>query len=43
MAQFPKERVIGRNFFTEVAPCTRVGEFEGQVYELVRDPSRVRV
>ena len=23
-------RVIGKNFFTEVAPCTRVKEFEGR-------------
>lgn len=43
LARLPKERVIGRNFFAEVAPCTRVREFEGQFYELVRDPSRVRV
>lgn len=43
LAQLPKERVIGRNFFTEVAPCTRVREFEGQFHELVRDPSRLRV
>lgn len=43
LAQLPKSRVIGRNFFTEVAPCTRVREFEGQFYDLVRDPGRVRV
>jgi photoactive yellow protein len=35
--------VVGRNFFTDVAPCTRVREFEGQFRDLVRDPSRVRV
>ena len=39
----PKERVVGRNFFGEVAPCTRVREFEGRFVELARDPSRVRV
>ncbi len=43
MAQLPKERVIGRNFFADVAPCTRVREFEGEFHELVRDPGRVRV
>ncbi len=43
LARLPKERVIGRNFFTDVAPCTRVRQFEGQFFELVRDPSRVRV
>ena len=39
----PKERVIGRSFFTEVAPCTRVREFEGRFLELARDPVRIRV
>lgn len=39
----PKERVIGRSFFGEVAPCTRVREFQGKFEELVRDPVRVRV
>lgn len=43
MARLPKGKVIGRNFFTEVAPCTRVREFEGQFQDLVRDTSRVRV
>lgn len=43
LARLPKERVIGRNFFREVAPCTRVREFEGQFFELVRDPLGLRV
>lgn len=43
MARLPKGKVVGRNFFSEVAPCTRVREFEGQFRDLVRDPSRVRV
>lgn len=43
MARLPKGKVVGRNFFTEVAPCTRVREFEGQFQDLVRDPSRIRV
>lgn len=28
-------RVVGRNFFTEVAPCTQVREFHGPFAELV--------
>ena len=28
-------RVVGRNFFTEVAPCTQVREFHGRFAELV--------
>ncbi len=43
LARLPKDRVVGRNFFTEVAPCTRVREFEGNFHDLVRDPSSVRV
>jgi photoactive yellow protein len=30
-----REDVIGRNFFTEVAPCTRVAEFYGRFQEIV--------
>ena len=43
LARLPKERVIGKNFFADVAPCTRVREFEGEFYELVRDASKIRV
>lgn len=43
LAGFPKDRVLGRNFFREVAPCTQVREFEGRFHELVRDPVGVRV
>ena len=43
LARLPKERVVGRNFFTDVAPCTRVREFEGEFQALVKDPSSVRV
>jgi photoactive yellow protein len=39
----PRERVIGKNFFVDVAPCARVREFEGRFRELVRDPVGVRV
>lgn len=30
MVGLRKERVVGRNFFTDIAPCTRVREFEGR-------------
>ena len=39
----PRERVLGRNFFRDVAPCTRLRDFEGRFVELARDPGRVRV
>ena len=29
------EKVIGRNFFTEVAPCTAVREFHGRFVDLI--------
>jgi photoactive yellow protein len=31
-----KERVVGKNFFTEVAPCTNVQEFAGRFREGVK-------
>lgn len=43
LAGFPKERVLGKNFFQEVAPCTRVRAFEGRFRELAHDPRGVRV
>lgn len=43
MVGLPKERVVGKSFFGEVAPCARVREFEGRFEQLVRDPHRVRV
>lgn len=30
------ERVLGRNFFTEIAPCTNVREFAGEFHEGIR-------
>ncbi len=32
-----REDVIGRNFFTEVAPCTKVAEFYGRFREIVAE------
>ena len=31
MTGFSKERVLGRNFFHDVAPCTAIKEFEGSL------------
>lgn len=30
-----RERVVGRNFFRDVAPCTSVREFEGRFHDMV--------
>jgi photoactive yellow protein len=35
LARLSKERVIGRNFFRDVAPCTAVQEFEGRFKRFV--------
>ena len=39
----PKHKVLGKSFFRDVAPCTRLRDFEGRFLELARDPGRVRV
>jgi photoactive yellow protein len=33
------EKVIGKNFFTEVAPCTNVHEFHGRFVDLIEHHS----
>ena len=33
LAQLPKESTIGKKFFSEVAPCTKVRQFYGQFKE----------
>jgi len=33
--------VIGKNFFTEVAPCTHTPEFFGEFEKLLTDPNHV--
>jgi photoactive yellow protein len=43
MVGLSADRVLGKNFFTQVAPCTRVREFEGRFRQLALDPARVRV
>jgi len=41
MAQLDPQRVIGRNFFRDVAPCTAVREFEGRMREFMRSKEQV--
>ena len=36
MAGFAKEQVVGRNFFQDVAPCTRIQAFQGRFESFVR-------
>ncbi len=38
LARLPKDRVIGRNFFRDVAPCTAVQEFMGRFQRFVSEP-----
>lgn len=40
MSRVPPERVVGRNFFSDVAPCTRVDAFQGRFRALVADPAQ---
>ena len=37
LARLSKERVIGRNFFRDVAPCTAVQSFMGRFERFVQD------
>jgi photoactive yellow protein len=37
MARLPKERVLGRNFFRDVAPCTAVKEFQGRFERFIAE------
>ncbi|MEM7677079.1 MAG: hypothetical protein AAF449_13840 [Myxococcota bacterium] len=39
LARKDKQDVIGRNFFTEVAPCTQVQDFEGRFRAFAQDSS----
>ncbi|WP_437671413.1 PAS domain-containing protein [Sorangium sp. So ce131] len=38
MSRLPSERVVGRNFFQEIAPCTRVEAFLGRFRALAQQP-----
>lgn len=37
LARLAKERVIGRNFFRDVAPCTAVQDFQGRFQRFVQE------
>lgn len=41
MAGLPRDVVLGRNFFTDVAPCSRVREFEGRFRDFANGRSRL--
>jgi photoactive yellow protein len=40
LAGVPRDRVLMRNFFKDVAPCTQVKEFEGRFQSFARGESR---
>jgi photoactive yellow protein len=42
-ARLDAERVIGKNFFRDVAPCTAVKGFEGHMQEFLSSNERVSV
>ncbi|MDC3954074.1 PAS domain-containing protein [Polyangium jinanense] len=41
LSRLPSERVVGKNWFKEVAPCTRVEAFYGRFRALVQDEARL--
>lgn len=41
MSRLPPDRVLGRSWFHEVAPCTRVEAFFGRFRRMIDDPSVV--
>ena len=43
LARLEPDRVIGKNFFRDVAPCTAVKAFEGRLYEFLDSDERVSV
>ena len=38
LAGLTRERVLGRNFFHDVAPCTAIREFEGRYNDFLTSP-----
>ena len=42
LARLDRNQVLGRNFFREVAPCTRGDAFEGRFRQLVSTIDRAR-
>ena len=43
LAGLPRDAVVGRNFFQDVAPCTRVREFEGRFKDFAEGRSRLGI
>jgi photoactive yellow protein len=43
LSRLDPERVIGKNFFRDVAPCTAVRAFEGRMREFLESDERVSV
>ncbi len=41
LSHLERERVIGKNFFRDVAPCTAVVEFEGRMRAFLKTRDRV--
>lgn len=41
LSRLSPEKVIGRNFFTEIAPCTAVKEFQGRFNEFMQGHEQV--
>jgi photoactive yellow protein len=41
LSRLDQDRVIGRNFFRDIAPCTAVKEFEGRMRVFMRSKDRV--
>lgn len=42
LSRLPEERVVGKNFFKEVAPCTRVEAFYGRFRALIASADRLQ-
>ncbi len=41
LSRMDREKVIGKNFFRDVAPCTAVQAFEGRMRDFLRTKDRV--
>jgi photoactive yellow protein len=41
LSHLDAERVVGKNFFHDIAPCTAVQAFQGKMREFVRSKERV--
>jgi photoactive yellow protein len=41
LARLDARRVVGQNFFRDIAPCTAVKEFEGRMRAFIRSPEKV--